>query len=540
MFSKGMFCAPTGLSSETKANLALLGELALVLLLAIALPQQPLYSSNQNTYFLHGFARAGVGFLSSDWLAQTTDPFPVFSVLISFSLHILGEQIFYFYQIAIHAVYLYSLIGIPSLVLGITRWSLKWISSVAILFVVNSGILLELIKWHPAAESLKPIFGYNNILVRGVAGQYVLGPFFQPSTFGVFILLSILMFVKGRITLSFVLLAVAANVHTSYLLSTAMFACTYAALLLAQDKAVRRALALAALCLLLLLPALAYNYANFRPTSAEVSAQAQSILVDYRIPHHALVSHWFSPLVLVQLCVVLLAAYLARRTRLLPILLVPLIVVLFLTAIQVLTSSKGLALLFPWRTSVILVPIASSVVLFKATSVLIDQIKQRLVGKSFTSLSICLSRLVVLSTFVLIAYSGITNLAKTLAAPRVGVSAVTKFVHSTYRPGDLFLVPPELEWFRLASGVPILADFKSHPYKDVEVVEWFARLKVAQAFYSATAEEACNMLRNISARYGVTHVVARSPVSGCGLLEELYKDTNFVVYRVLHIAAAGR
>src|SRR5437867_1808576 len=45
--------------------------------------QAPLYYSNQNQYFLHGLADAGVGFLGDDWLANTKDPTPVFSLLVA-------------------------------------------------------------------------------------------------------------------------------------------------------------------------------------------------------------------------------------------------------------------------------------------------------------------------------------------------------------------------------------------------------------------------------------------------------------------------
>jgi di/tricarboxylate transporter len=47
-----------------------------------AYTQPPLFSGNQNTYFLKGIADSGFGFLSGDWLANQTDPVPVFSALV--------------------------------------------------------------------------------------------------------------------------------------------------------------------------------------------------------------------------------------------------------------------------------------------------------------------------------------------------------------------------------------------------------------------------------------------------------------------------
>ena len=58
------------------------------LLFAVAYTQSPLYSSNQNQYFLHGLANAGTGFLREDWLARTPDTVPVFNALVEWTLRI--------------------------------------------------------------------------------------------------------------------------------------------------------------------------------------------------------------------------------------------------------------------------------------------------------------------------------------------------------------------------------------------------------------------------------------------------------------------
>ena len=61
------------------------------ILFAISHTQPPLYYSNQNQYFLHAAARAGAGDLSSDWLANTTDPTVLFTLGAQFLLQTLGE-----------------------------------------------------------------------------------------------------------------------------------------------------------------------------------------------------------------------------------------------------------------------------------------------------------------------------------------------------------------------------------------------------------------------------------------------------------------
>jgi len=117
--------------------------------------------------------------------------------------------------------------------------------------------------------------------------------------------------------------------------------------------------------------------------------------------------------------------------------------------------------------------------------------------------------------------------------PGGGLAASTRFVTSTFQPGNLNLIAPDIESLRLAAGVPVFVDLKSHPYKDTEVVEWFKRTRIANDFYAANAD-ACSMLDDIPSTYSITHVVMRNDSSGadCGLLHELYRDLDFAVYEV--------
>src|SRR5262249_55406051 len=71
--------------------------------------QAPLYYSNQNQYFLYGLARAGEGYLRDDWLAQTGDPTPLFSGLVSFTARFLQPWVFHIYHALLQGVYLAAL-----------------------------------------------------------------------------------------------------------------------------------------------------------------------------------------------------------------------------------------------------------------------------------------------------------------------------------------------------------------------------------------------------------------------------------------------
>src|SRR5689334_1881713 len=72
----------------------------------------PLYSSNQNHHFLIGLARAGVGWLREDWMANTADPFPVFTAFVEIVHRCSAEILHYVIYYALFGAYLYGLAGI--------------------------------------------------------------------------------------------------------------------------------------------------------------------------------------------------------------------------------------------------------------------------------------------------------------------------------------------------------------------------------------------------------------------------------------------
>ena len=60
------------------------------ILFGLSYPQEALFSSNQNTKFITGLARAGYGDIAADWMARITDPFPLFSHLLQWQYQLLG------------------------------------------------------------------------------------------------------------------------------------------------------------------------------------------------------------------------------------------------------------------------------------------------------------------------------------------------------------------------------------------------------------------------------------------------------------------
>ena len=65
------------------------------------------------------------------------------------------------------------------------------------------------------------------VLEDGVADQRMLGPVFQPSTFGVLLVLSVFLFLDRKPLFAGLCAALAAIVHPTYLLASGMLTASY-------------------------------------------------------------------------------------------------------------------------------------------------------------------------------------------------------------------------------------------------------------------------------------------------------------------------
>src|SRR5262249_4363324 len=175
---------------------------------------------------------------------------------------------------------------------------------------------------------------------------------------------SLAAFIWDRPYFATILSAVAVVMHSTYLLPAALLTIAYVAASW-RDMGWKRAGALAGLSVLLFTPPIIHVASNFLPTSDEPFAEAQAVIAHFRIPHHAEPERWFDDIAVFQLFWVLLATWLVRNSRLALLLLIPFVLGACLSLVQYVSGSDTLALLFPWRISVILVPIATAVILSK-------------------------------------------------------------------------------------------------------------------------------------------------------------------------------
>lgn len=509
---------------------------------AVSHTQAPLPYLNQNQYLLHGVA-ASTGFLADDWLANTADPTPVFTGLVRLTTACFPPAAYYVYYGLLMAVYFFSLVAVArSLVKELDDPALRSCFLAALVLIHSAAV-----RYLCSAGLGQDYFWYAQ---AGVAGQYTLGGFFQPSTFGVFLVLSVALFVAGRPFLAVTSAAVAANFHSTYLVGAAALTLAYQYSLL-RERRWQQAFGLGLWSLALVGPVVIYNLREFGPSSPESFHEAQHILTHFRIPHHSLPQQWFSRFTAAQLLGVLGAWWLVRRTSLAPVLGVSLAVVGVLTLAQQLTRSDTIALLFPWRISVYLVPLATAVLLAKATSLLAPGVSRhrRMAGAIS---GIVAGFLVAGGLFVMQEHLG-------YELPRAELP-VMAYAHEHASKGQVYLVPievprslsaneshisahfrpaldgsrwvAEFQTFRLRTGVPVYVEFKAIPYKDVEVLEWRQRIEQVRQAYQWIAAGQTEALAAFCDAQGITHVIVPAEQKlDLPRFEPEYQDAHYRIYR---------
>lgn len=493
---------------------SVISYLAWGMLFGLAYAQSPLYTSNQNQYFLHGLAEAGVGYLAEDWLAGTADPTPVFSGLVAVTARFLHPNAFYLHFLLLAAVYYHSLQRIAVRLFDLEPSSIAGGVFAALLFVTHSAALRFAL-----GRGVGGIWEYA--FDGGVAGQRLLGDVLQPSAFGVLLLLSIEQQLEGHSRRAVLAAALAATVHPTYLLVAGILTAAYMLDAVRVKRGLKSALQIGGLALVLVLPSLIYVGRNFLPASAE----AQRILVSFRLPAHAVPAEWFDASAIAKLAWIGLALYLARSTRLAGVMAVTLGIGVGLTLLQVGLNIDALALAFPWRVSTVLVPLATAVLAGTSAS----WIATRVHGRVLRALAAVLIGLSVVSGA---AATGLQDLQRRGAPER----AVLEFVKTAKVPGQVYLIPPKLQDFRLVSGAPIVADFKSIPYRGNELMHWYERNRLLGFFYRDQISEIdCGLLDEFANAYGATHVVLEPDQRGlvCPGLQPIYDDGQYSVHRLV-------
>ncbi len=390
-----------------------------------------------------------------------------------------------------------------------------------------------------------------SILQNGVALQYLLGLEFQTNVFGVLLLLSIYLFLRQRYIWSIVLVGVAAIFHPAYLFSSALLTSAYVLILFWKNlrtseadkirslpiiwRAAREPVILGAIALILVLPVIIYNQTALAATSPETYEQAMHLLVYERIPHHSLPEVWLGTSAYIQIGIILVGILLARKSQLSVIMLALFIGAAIFTLVQIATGSLTLAAIAPWRVSVLLVPLSTAIILAAVVSLVVDLLRlDQLWLRPVTVI-------MVLVGIAALAYSG-NKLQQTYGTSfrDKRVTDMMDFVSKSKKPGELYMIPPkepDLNNFRIYTGAPTFINWKSHPYKDTDVLEWYHRVQVSLDFYDAQFSDqvrACELLDEIVQQYRVTDVVVKRKDAelDCDFVHPTYIETKFTVFAV--------
>lgn len=498
---------------------------------ALAYAPAPLYTSNQNQYFLEGLARAGYGNLGDDWLVQTQTATPVFSFLI-YAVYTLThwEGMFYILYGVLAAVFIISLYAIGMKVFHFSdHW--RWIF-LMFMVVINSAALRFIIV---------RVLGVNwvYLLDGGVAGQRVLGEVLQPSAFGVFLLASVACFLNNRPGWAVLLLISAAVMHPTYLISAALLTLIYILLVYSTRRNWQLSVMIGIVVLIGVLPIVVHTFSTFTGADAETVKQAREILVNYRIPHHAIPSEWVNGSEFAKLGFVAVALWILLRgerriefsvhRQLFQIIFWPSVFAVLMTSLVAVTENQFLALLFPWRVSVILVPLAVMVLTGFSLGWLIDrfELDHRIPGK-----------ILIISSLLIGALFASAGLAKTYRDYQERIQATDRpmmaYVESHKQPGDVYVIPLKMQDFRLETGAAAYTEFKSIPYQSEDVLEWYHRVLMASRVYRLSGEEVdCGHFDVLYMEARITHVVLPTDHMGytCDRLVPVYQDEDYSLYR---------
>ena len=492
------------------------------LLFALAYTQSPLYTSNQNQYFLHGLANAGLGTLNEDWLANIPDTVPVFNALVEWTTRIFhSEVIFYIYYALLMGVYLFSLLGIASKLFNVQKTRKQRLLFLALLIVVHSAAIRFVITSALNAD-------WTYVLEDGFAGQRMLGTVFEPSVFAVFLALAVYLFINHRPYLAALAAALAAIMHPTYLLPSGVVITAFVISLYLEDRKLKRPLLMGLIALAAVSPVLLYVYTTFWGTTPALAAHAQSILVDVRIPHHAEISAWFGAPVAVKIVMIAVALWLARKTRLFSLMLTISLATAALILLQTVTHSDALALLFPWRPTILLVPLAMTVLLAVLTNWLFKP-RPRLQAQVLFERSLPWLCVVLIAGSVL---AGLVRFGIDLARKNdLPSHGMFDFVAAHRASGQVYLIPLKMQDFRLATDTPAYVDFKAIPYIDVRVLDWYSRVLMASEFYQ---HPNCKSTRKIIAKSAVTDIVLETGQKDlkCHGTKKIYQDNNYKIFAI--------
>jgi len=171
---------------------------------------------------------------------------------------------------------------------------------------------------------------------------------------------------------------------------------------------------------------------------------------------------------------------------------------IFLSVTQYFINNNSLALVFPWRTSVFISPISSIIILsFFLNQIKLDKTKLRIISFFLIILT---------STTFYVKSHHIKNLNLKFKKDINLVNKIKKNFNSVER----LLIPIDLDFIRMNSGLPIFIDWKHHAFRYDQLIEWKLRVDLVNKFYSSkTADKQLTNLKKIHEIEYISHILIK-------------------------------
>ena len=440
------------------------------------------FVSNQNTYLLHAYLLSNPDVLNNDWLSNTIDGTPVFSIFTSYLFSFGDALVINFNKLfeVVFYVYLFKLIQ--------RNYPTKNQIELALIILIICF-----------ASNFLPI-------LLGLKGQYLLGDIYQPSIFGVFLLSSLYYYLEKQYIKSYVFLLIATIFHPSLLLTSV----TLGIIFLLFLKNYKQRLIFLFAGIIGFIPLILYIYFNIYVS--EYSSSASNILVNFRIPHHADLSNFILSDV-VRIILWSIVIYACKDDFLRKVLLAAFVFVCFYLVLANVIDSNSFLLLFPMRLSQLILPIAITV----------GSIEIFYYLKNFTY-RIISERAIILCCKLAVSILVILNSA--LVYKKMNNDLFYNLSSFTSQE-DVWLIPPDSQDIRLNLKQPVFIDRKSHPVNHKEITEWKTRLDYASEFYLSSSESvqqnALNKIKNIS---NISYVLTENPNTILINLDLIYQNNN--------------
>lgn len=419
------------------------------------------FRSNQNTYLLHAVGPS-LSPLRDDWLLHTTDPYPIFTAVARLASGRVGFAVESFVLVLAAFTGLYLVAS--TLLRTAPRTLRTTVPSLAVLLLSAACCLFPILV--PAQSWVHPFLGFG--------GQYLMSipSLFQASDCGALMLLgggiavwAITSRLRWLLWVTAAGLAVATcALHPAYLAPLALAVLGFAVADVATQRTMRRFGWYAGTGLAAVIVVVATNPV-VRDSLTHDAGDPQRYLAFERIPHHTLASHWSLHDAFLA-AVVLAAGGLTLRLTSnwwAEIVLTVCLIMAVATALTVeVTRNVTLAMMFPWRITVFLVPVATLTVIVWLLRPIAEGIGHVRIIRFIAAaclMPVCLG----VGTYL------------TLTAPDPTSEQAVRALRAA-GPSGVGLIPPDLENVRLNTPAAVYVDWKSHPYDSADLAEWQRRI----------------------------------------------------------------